>query len=108
MSTARKAKPAFKDTKIRNAGVLCTHWLYGFKLYIPYHLANQYAASKIRNRSAGQLCNAQITIGSVTLGVHTQTKTLSGDVPQSWLVDLNANAIEETIEPETETLEQLF
>lgn len=60
--------------ELRALGTTYTHSVYGFKLSIPSHL--EHAGS--------------VTIGTHTLTLHVRSNTMTGAVPASWLIDLNA------------------
>jgi len=72
-------KPALRDA----GGALYRHPA-GFVLRPPQHLT--------RPNYAGADRTTLVTLGRVTLLAHHRTRTLSGDVPASWLIDLNADS----------------
>ena len=62
--------------------VMYRHAGSGFRLAIPY--------SMMKWPKGRAYC--PITIGNVTLTLHHKIRAICGDVPASWLVDLNAPA----------------
>lgn len=65
----------------------------GFRLWVPYSMLQR--AYSDRNSSCA------ITIGSVALTLHHRSKEITGRVPESWLIDLNAGPVEcETVDEE--------
>lgn len=77
-------KPRRPAPSTRRGGVLYRHPS-GFRLLIPDWAIAAH--------------NTKLTIGKVTLRLLHSSQTLRGAIPDSWLVDLNAEAIEEELEP---------
>lgn len=66
------------------------HKVSGFKLLIPAHIAHRlHNSTKVPGGCAFR-CDTHLFIGSVRQDLHHKTQTLHGDVPASWLIDLNA------------------
>jgi hypothetical protein len=63
----------------RNYGETYRHQALGFKLWVPTSLQ--------------RFDTSELILGMCKLKLHHKTKTITGDVPDSWLVDLNAGEI---------------
>ena len=61
-----------------NAGALTYQHPLGFKLLIPASMRRHDGTSN------------SITIGNIPLNLNHNRRTISGDVPQSWLIELGA------------------
>jgi hypothetical protein len=67
-----------------SAGITYRH-PQGFVLCIPDHLA---PPDDFRSFGGAE----SVTLGQVVIKLHHASRTLSGDVPASWLIDLNADS----------------
>lgn len=74
----------------RVGGVVYTHRTRGFKLLIPFSLQK----SDVDHPLLGPR-ESWLQIGNVTLTLHHRTRSISGEVPAAWLVDLNAPSPDE-------------
>ena len=88
-----KQTPLFKSppAKAINAGaVTYKHQYQGFRLVIPAHL--HFCPRQIPRHTIGS-CDVDVVVqlGPVMLGLHHDSRTIHGNVPESWLVDLNAD-----------------
>lgn len=78
-----KAPARFKQAKKEASDIgsrTYTHQRCGFKLRIPLHLLQHGKGTSL------------LQIGAVKLKLHHSSRSILGDVPKSWLVDLNADA----------------
>ena len=64
-----------------NAGALTYQHPLGFKLLIP---------ASMKRHDGTTNCGCTITIGSVPLKLNHARRTVSGDIPASWLIELGA------------------
>lgn len=89
-----KQTPLFKSAPLSafNAGAKTyKHVSLGFRLVIPAHLHLRPSQNPRRTIGACEV-NIVVQIGGVTLGLHHSSRTFHGEVPESWLVDLNADS----------------
>jgi len=96
-TTSTQTRTPNVPARLVNAGaVTYKHREAGFSLLIPMHLQTTY-------QNGRNTPETSLRLGSVVLRLHHKSRTVHGFVPDSWLVDLNADsACEDLSEPDDE------